>query len=183
MGRLAAPHRDIAARRRATQEQRSGNDAIGDDLVLDAFEVAHAFDEDRVRAVPGELRSHGDEEVREVDDLGLHRRVRDRRLAVGQDGGEHRVLGGADAWAAQLDASADEPPFRFRDEEAVFVGDLRSEPPEGQLVEIRRARAEDAPPRQRNLGPAKASEQRTDDIEAGRELADERIGRPLGRDA
>ena len=67
--------RHVAARHRAGEQQRAGDDAVGDDLVLDAVQLAHALDDDRVGAVTGDLRAHRDEEVREVDDLGLHRDV------------------------------------------------------------------------------------------------------------
>ena len=39
------------------------------------------------------LRAHADEEIREIHDFGLARRVLDHRLAVGERGRHHEILG------------------------------------------------------------------------------------------
>ena len=56
--RAAARHGDVAARRAPRQQQRSGDDAVGDDLVLDAVQLGDAVDDERVGTVPGDLRAH-----------------------------------------------------------------------------------------------------------------------------
>ena len=57
------------------EQQRSGNDAIGNDFVFDAVQFFNAVDRHRVGADAGDLRAHRDEKVCEVDDFGLHRDV------------------------------------------------------------------------------------------------------------
>ena len=144
---------------------------------------AHAVDDDRVGSLARDLRSHRDEKVRQVDDLGFHRDVFQRRRAVGQDGGEHRVLRRADARHAKLDRRA--PQARaagLRDQIAVCVVDVASERDEGLFVHVGRARAQHASARQRHLGASEASEQRADDVERCRELAHERVRRAIRRD-
>ena len=93
----ALRHRNVAARHRTGEQQRARDDAVGDDLVLHAVQFVDAIDDDRVAALAGDLRAHRDEEVRQIDDLGFHRDVVERRRSVGENRREHRVLRGADA--------------------------------------------------------------------------------------
>ena len=183
MRRRAARDRDVAARRRACQEQRSGDDAVGDDLILDAVQFAHAFDDDRIAAVPRDLRAHRAQEVGEVDDFGLHRGVLDRRRPLSQDGREHRVLRCADARHAEIDGRAAQfSALGDRDQIAVGVRNRRAERTKCLFVHVGRARAEDAAAGQRDLGAAEARQQRSDQIKRGREFSDERVRRAVRGD-
>ena len=64
----------------------------------------------------------------------------------------------------------------------MFVRDLGAEGAKGLLVHVRRARAEHAASGQRNLGPAEAPEQGADEVERGRQFANERVRRFVFRD-
>ena len=65
----------VAARHRSRQEQGAGHDAIGNDLILDAVELLYALDRYRVGSLARDPRTHRNEKVGQVDDLGLHRHV------------------------------------------------------------------------------------------------------------
>ena len=53
----------------AASKQRPGNDAVGNDLVFDAVQFAHAFDHDRIAAVTRDTRAHGNQKVCKIDDF------------------------------------------------------------------------------------------------------------------
>ena len=71
-----------------------------------AVQSLHALDHDAVGAGAVDLRAHGDEEIREVDDLGLARGVLEHGLAVGQRRGHHQVLGAGDGHGVEHQARA-----------------------------------------------------------------------------
>ncbi len=106
-----------------------------------AAQLLDALDDDA--AVGGQLdhRAHALEEQREFDDLGLHGRALDDRLALGQDGGHQDGLGRADARVGERDAGAVEAGGLGGDA-ALVLDDLRAHLAQRLEVEVDRAAAD-----------------------------------------
>ena len=83
---------DMAAGDGAGDQIRAGLDAIGQHLVGGAVEPLDALDDDSVGARALDLRAHGDQEIREIDDLGLARGIFEHGLAVRQCGRHHEIF-------------------------------------------------------------------------------------------
>ena len=71
MGRIASGDVQVASSHGAGDEERSGFDAVGDDAVLRAFQLADTFHADGGSSGAFNLRSHFIEQVGEVGYLGL----------------------------------------------------------------------------------------------------------------
>ena len=91
--RLDVLDRDLAARHRGERGEARDLDVLGADPVRAAAERGHADDLEDVRADAVDLRAQRDEEAAEVLDVRLAGGVADDRLALGEHGGHHRVLG------------------------------------------------------------------------------------------
>ena len=93
----------------AATMKRARLDAIGDDVVIDAAQLATPLDGDARRAGALDPRAHALEQRREALDLGLARRVLDHGRAVGERRRHHELLGRADRREVEHDARAAQP--------------------------------------------------------------------------
>ena len=86
----------MAAGDRAGDQVGAALDAVGQHLVARPVQALDALDDDLVGAGALDLRAHRDQEIGQVDDLGLARGVLEHRLAVGQRRRHHQVLRAGD---------------------------------------------------------------------------------------
>ena len=181
----AARDGHVAARDRAAEQQRAGHDAIGNDLVFDAVQFAGRRRSTSV-SVPHDRKSSRPSRSRSS---------RGRRLRVPSRVLDDVVVPSASTAASiaflvaptlgmrnSIVAPCKRLRLRLGDQIAVRVAHLAAKRDEGLLVHVGRARAEHAAAGKRNFGSAEAPEQRADDIERGRELAHQRVGRAIRRD-
>ena len=128
------------------------------------MEVArgHAVHGDDRRADALDLRAHADQEVAQVDDLGLAGRVVERRRPLGQRGRHDDVLGRTDARELERDVGAPQPVVGDGVEVVVVDGEPGAERLEAGHVEVDRPGAEVVAARQGEPGAAAAGQQRTE---------------------
>ena len=93
---IASRDVQIAASHRAGNDERAGFDAVGNDAVLRAFQLAHTFHANGGRAGALDLRSHFIQQIGEVGDFRLARAVLQDGLAVGESRGHEQVFGAGD---------------------------------------------------------------------------------------
>ena len=122
-------------------------------------QLLDALDDDLVGARALDLRAHGDEEVREVDDLRLARGVLDDGFAVGERRRHHEIFRAGDRDGVEIQPRALEPPGA-RADVAAFDVDVRAHGLQARDVDVHRARADGAAAGQRHVGLAEARQQR-----------------------
>ncbi|MNY03740.1 hypothetical protein D3C86_1363760 [compost metagenome] len=86
------------------------------------------------------------------------------------------MFGGADRDEGELDLGPLQPLGRVGGDVALFQLDLRAHGRQGHQVQVHRTRANRAAARQRDLGLARAGQQRPQDVERGPHLANQIIG-------
>ncbi len=96
MGGIASGDVEIAAGDGPGDDECGGFDAIGDDAVLRAFQLAHAFYTDGGGAGALDFGSHLVEQGGEIGDFGFARAVLKNGFAFGQRGGHEQVFGAGD---------------------------------------------------------------------------------------
>ena len=158
----------------------TGLDLVGDDAVAAAGELLHAADADGVRAGALDVRAHGVEEVREVDDMRLLGGVFDRGDAIGEDGGHHDVHRRADADHVEIDGRALEAAAPGRGVDEVALRHVRAHRAEALDVLVDRTYTEVAAAGHGDRCLTEAAEQRAEQIVARADLAREVIA-GLGR--
>ena len=168
--RGGAAQGDLPARDGGRDRERAGLDAVGDDVVRGAPQAAPALDLDDVRGRALHLGAHGLEEVDEVVDLGLARRRPDDRVAVGQRGGEHGVLGAHDRDVREVDPTATQPTGRLREVVAVAIADGGAERLHRVDVQVHRTPADAIAPGIADDDAAESRQQRAEEDEAGAHL-------------
>ena len=122
---------------------------------------AHDLDGRCARA--DHLRAHAVQHRRELDDLGLARRVLDHGGALGEHRGRQQVLGGAVAREVEHDARAGEL-LRARFDEPVHDVDLDPHRGETAEVHVERTAADVVATRHRDARLAEASYQRAEHV-------------------
>ncbi len=174
---------DVFAGNCGGDEESSGLDAVGNDVVLRAVKFLYALDDDAARAGTFDLGAHFDEEIGEVDDLRLFGGTVDDGRALGEDSGHHDIVR-AEHGRAEFAAEIDECALQMRGEHLNVAG-LHShsgaECFEAFEVQIDRAVADDAAAGQGNRGFLFTAKQRTEDADRGAHLADD-VVRGLGSD-
>ncbi len=85
---------------------RAGFDAVGNDAVLRAFQLAHAFDADGGRAGAFDLRSHFIQQIGQVGDFGFAGAVLQNGFSVGESRGHQQVFGAGDGDPVENNFSA-----------------------------------------------------------------------------
>ena len=161
---------DTTAGDRARDHERTCFDAVGQDAMVGASQPLAALDLDRVRVGPLDLRSHLLEEAEQVVDLRLLGRRANDRVAVGERGGEHCVLGAHDGHDREAQLCAAEPARRTGEVVAVAVLDLRAEGAHRVDVQVHRAPPDAVAPRVADDHPAEPRQERAEEHEAGAHL-------------
>ena len=143
--------------------------------VLRAVQFLHAFDHDPARARAFDLRTHLDQEIREVFHFGFRRGAVDHSNPLGEHGGHHDIVRaeyGRTELAAQVHGTAAE--FAGEDfDVARFDAVHGAERLEAFQVKIDGTIADDATARQRNGGLFLAAEQGPEHADRGAHLADD----------
>ena len=155
-----------------------GLDLVGDDGIGAAVQLLDAVDLHGVGAGSADVRAHGVEEVRQIHDMRLARRVFDDRAAAGRDGGEDDVHRRADGDLVKIDARAAQAAVRrLRDHEAAAHVDIGAERRHALDVLFDGTNAEIAAAGHGRLGPAEAPEHRADQIVGRTDLSGQIVGR------
>ena len=134
------------------------------------MEGGHPIDGDGGSASPPNAAAHGIEQPGQVDHLGLQGGVVDHRFAVGQSGGHHQGLRGADARAVEVNVTTGEALAAARHrggDHPMLNGDLGAERLQPLHVFHHRSAADLTAPGQGHLGGAHPGEERADAEEAG----------------
>ena len=160
-------------------EKGSGLDAIGHHRVTRARKRLDPFDRDAVGSGALDARAHRDQHGRQIDDLGLPRRVLDDRLALGERCRHHQVFGaghghhvGDDARALQAPAF----PIDARDHVALLDRDGRAHRLQALDVLIDRPLPDRATARQRYMRFAEAGQHRAEHQDRRAHRLDEVVG-------
>ena len=114
------------------------------------------------------------------DDLRLRRGVDQRRVALGQDGGEDEVHRAGDAGVVEEDARAAQalgPSGCAPDTARLAASTLRAERPEAVEVHVERSRADARRRRASSRPPRRSAQQRPHDQEAGALVDDQLVRR------
>ena len=145
------------------------------------MEPVDALDLQRLGAHPRNRRAHREQQIAQIDDLGLARGVLDHRAALGQHRRHHRILGRADRHDREGHAPAGQAPARrFRADIAGGDLDLRAHRLERLQVQVDRTVADRAAAGQRHRRLARARDQRPEHQDRRAHLADD-VVRRLGR--
>ncbi len=128
-------------------------------------------------SVPAPLifRAHGDQEVRQVDDLGFTSSVLEDRPSFGQSGRHHQVLGAGHRDRLEHDPRAVKAPCAGLDV-AVLDVDVRSHRLQPGDVNVDRASADRTATGQRDVGRAVPRDQRPEDQDRRAHRLDEFVG-------
>ena len=121
--RVNSPDRDRTAGKRASDKERSRLDAVAHHGMLARPQIIKGDTVylDGGAACTLNMGAHAREHVRQVDDLGLARRVLDERRPVRHHGGHERVLRCADARELEHHVGAMQTVRRRRMKDAVGV--------------------------------------------------------------
>ncbi len=172
---VAAGDVEVAAGERARDDERAGLDAVGNDAVLCAVQLADAFHADRRSTRAFDLRAHGVEQCGEVGDFGLAGAILHDGLAFGERGGHEQVFGAGDGDLVENDFGAVEAVGGGFDV-AVFLRDLCAETLETLDVEIDGAGADGAAAGQRDVGASATGDQRAEHESRGAHGLDQFVG-------
>jgi hypothetical protein len=157
-------------------------DAIGDHRVGRAVQTGDTGDRHGRRARPLDLGAHGVQAFLQVDQLGLAGGVVQDGDAVGDHGGQHRMLGRADRDDREGDLGALQAARGLGVDIAFVQIDLGAQRFQRLQVQVDGARADGAAAGQTHLGLAGAGDQRAQHVERGPHLADQVIGREAAGD-
>ncbi len=171
--RMGGAH--VSSRDRARNEERAGLDPVWLNIEFRAVQLVGAVDDDAIRAGAGHAGAHSVQEVRQVDDFGLARRVLDDGLAFRQDRGHHQILGAGDRDLVENDPGATQP-IGVGANIAVLDLHCRTHRPETLDVQVDGARADGAAARQRDVGAPEPAEQWSEDQHGGAHGLDQFIG-------
>src|SRR3989454_1068201 len=153
-------------------------DRVGDDRVGGARQFGDALDLHPGGARAPDPRPHRREQGREVDDLGLARRVLDPRRPLGERRGHHEVLGPRDGNEIGGDPRRLEP-ARSRHDVPVLDRDLGAEAGEPLEVLVDRPDADGAAARQGDARRAVARDERPEHEHGGPHRRDEFVRRDV----
>ena len=165
-------HRTAAGRDR--RHKGAGLDLVRDDRIVRAVQALDAADLDHVRARALDVRAHGVEEVRQIDDVRLLGAVLHDGLALGQHRGEHDVHRRADRDNVEINVCAVQALFGRlgADVTALGQGHRGAERLEALDMLVDRAHAaEIAAARHGDLGVAVFAQQHAEQIIGGAQLA------------
>ncbi len=163
---LAAVYVEVAAGDGTGEEEGSGLDAVGVDLVARAVQPGDAVDANLRGSCAFDLRAHRDEQGGEVRDFGLAGAVFEQRLAFGEDGGHEDVFGAGYRDLVEDDVRAAEA-IGSGFEVAVILRDDRPHGFERLEVQVDGAAADGAASGHRDPGHAGAGDERAEDERAG----------------
>ena len=153
-------HANVAAGDGARHQIGAGFDAIGQHFVGRAAQALHALDDDSVGACALDLGAHGNQEIGQIDHLGLARGILEHRLALGQRRGHHQILGAGDGDGLQHQPRAFQR-CGTRLDIAVLDVNVGAHGLQAGDVNIDRTRADRAAAGQRHVRRAEARQQRT----------------------
>jgi hypothetical protein len=173
---------DVAAGDRARDQVSAALDAVGEDLVRGPMQPLDALDDDTVGAGAADLRSHADEEVREIHDFGLARRILEHRFAVGERCRHHEVLGACHGDRLEHQSRAAQPP-RARLDVAVLDVNVGAHRLQARHVDVHRAGSDGASAGERYVGGAEAREQGAEHQNRGAHGLHQLVGREMLLDA
>ena len=162
--RADAGHLHLAAGERARDQEGAGLDAIAQHRVLGRVHLFDAVDLHRRAAGALDVGAHADEELAEVDDLGLTRHVLEGRRAFGHDGRHEQVLGRPHAGIVEEHVDRLQPVGPDL-HEAVVGAHGRAHLGESPQVDVDLARAEVAAARHGHAGLPEAGDQRAHDLD------------------
>ena len=157
---------------------RARLDLVGDDGIAAAVQRLDAADLDDVGACAGDLRAHGVQEVREVDDVRLLGAVFDDRHAAAQNCRKQDVHRRADGDDIKIDMAAAQPALRGVGADiAAGLLDHGAHGLEALDVLVDGADAEVAAARHGDMGMAEAAKLCADEIIRRADTADKLDGR------
>ena len=167
----------LAAGNRRGDGKGAGLDPVGNHRMRRIPEAIDPFDQNRIGAMPADLRAHGDQAFGKIADFRFAGGIDDFRLALRQAGGNQRVLGGADRHHRK-----DHPPTgqaRGRARLYIAVGKLDNGAKSLHRadMEIDRPRADGTAARQGDPRLAIARQKRPQHKNRGAHLADQIIRR------
>ena len=166
-----AAHADLSARGGNGRHVGACLDLVGDDGVGAAVQALHARDADGVGAGALDVRAHGVEEVGEIDDVRLLRRIFDDGRAVRQSRGHHDVHGRADGDHVEINVRALHAPALGGGADVVALAHGRTHGGKALDVLVDGAgAAEVAAAGHGDLGLAEAAKQCADEIVARAQL-------------
>ena len=87
---------NVAAGDRTRHQIGARFNSIRQHFVCGATQALHALDDDAVGTRTLDLGAHGDQEIRQIDHLGLACGILQDRLALGQGRGHHEILRAGD---------------------------------------------------------------------------------------
>ena len=167
--------RHLAPEHGGGDHQGPGLDAIRQDAMAGPVEPQHPFHPDARRALPGDLRPHPHQTIRQIRDLRLTGRLFDDRHAIGEGRRHHDIPGGkhgGSAGADQMDRRAPQP-LGVPDDVAMLDGKGGSQGFEAFQVQIHRTRPDDAPARHGHFCAPVARQQRPKHADGGAHEADQ----------
>src|SRR6188508_3338131 len=94
---------DLGLGDRGQPDERADLDVVGADPVRGSTEASSSIDRELVGPDPVNLRAERHEEMTQVLDVGLARRVAKNRRAAGRDGGDESILGSGDTRLVEED--------------------------------------------------------------------------------
>ena len=169
---------DLPAGRRGGHHVGACLDLVGNDGIGAAVQFFDAVDLHGIGAGAADVRAHGVEEVRQIDDMRFSRRVFNDRTAAGRHGGEDDVHRRADGDLVKIDARAAQAAVRrLGDHKAVSHVDLRSESRHALDVLFDGTNAEIAAAGHGRFGLAEATEHRADQIVGRADLSGQIVRR------
>src|SRR4029077_12073286 len=157
-------------------DERSGLDAVGNDAVLRAFQLAHAFYADRGCACAFDASSHFVEKIGEVGDFGFAGAILEDGLAFRQSCGHQEIFGAGDGDLVEDDLCAFQA-VGFGFDVTVLLRDLGAELLESLDVEIDGARSNRAAAGERDAGASAASNEGAEDEGGGAHGLDQFVRR------
>ncbi len=138
----------------------------------------HALDDDPVGAGALDLGAHGAQEIRQIDDFGLARRILEHRLALGEGRRHHEILGAGDGDRLEHQARA-LAGAGARLDVAVLDVNVRAHGLQAGDVNVDRARADRAAAGQRHIRRAEARQQGSEHQDRGAHGLHQLVGREV----
>ena len=151
-------------------------DTIGDDGIVRRRKSRYAVDLDTVRPGAADVRPHDVQIVREVNNLGLHRRIFENCLPLGAGRGHHDVLRRSDTREVKVNIRALQPVRCTRMDCALCDVNLRAKCLKALEMQVDGTRADRTAAGERYLRTSLARKQRSHDEEGSAHLAHELIG-------
>ena len=126
--------RDVATGHRREADERTRLDVVGADRILRTVQRLHAFDFEDVGPDTLDSRTHQVQQMTEILDVGLRRRIANSGVAFGADCGHDRVLGTRHRRLVQKHVRPEEP--LGGEGEAAIQSHLCTQCLEGQKVGV-----------------------------------------------